>query len=343
MFISKGYKGIYNLYFKNPKTGKRTKISTGTRNQQEAYQFLRKFEKNEVMAINKSAPRHLTLTDLKNEILDYVKVNYEAKTFEVYSNTFKNILEYFGDKEIELLSLRDYEGYKAHRANLVSRTTVNIELRTLTAAFNIAVRFGLIRKNPISGVKQFSIPQKERLSLNNEELKIMIENIDNDLIKNIVLFALYTGCRITEIINVQHCDIDFKNRTLTIRNKPNFKTKSGKVRQIPICEGLNSLLENICSGKSGDNYLFSLKNNMKLRKDYVSWKFKKYLRKAGLSERFHFHCLRHTFITNLIKKDININFVKELAGHTQIQTTMSYIHIGINDLRTAVNSIKIAV
>jgi|SRR4030095_2689987 len=343
MFISKGYKGTYNLYFKNPKTGKRAKISTGTKKQQEAYQFLRRFEQNEVMAVYKMVPKHLTLLYLKNEILDYVRVNYEAKTLELYANTFKNVLEHFGDREIEILSLKEFEKYKAYRANLVSRTSVNMELRTLKAAFNIALRFGLIRKNPISGVKQFSIPQKERLNLNDEELKMLIARIDNELIKNIVLFALYTGCRISEIINIQFSDIDFKNRILTIRNKPNFKTKSGKVRHIPICEGLNSALENICKGKTGDNYLFTLNENIKLRKDYVSGKFKKYLRKSGLSERFHFHCLRHTFITNLIKKDVNINFVKELAGHTQIQTTMRYIHIGINDLRSAINSINIAV
>lgn len=99
-------------------------------------------------------PKHLTLLYLKNEILDYVRVNYEAKTLELYANTFKNVLEHFGDREIEILSLKEFEKYKAYRANLVSRTTVNIELRTLKAAFNIALRFWLIRKNPISGVKK---------------------------------------------------------------------------------------------------------------------------------------------------------------------------------------------
>ena len=67
--------------------------------------------------------------------------------------------------------------------------------------------------------------------------------------------------------------------------------------------------------------------------------FKKYVRKAELPEKFHFHCLRHTFITELIKNGININYVKELAGHSDIKTTMNYIHIITDDLRKAVNSI----
>jgi site-specific recombinase XerD len=69
--------------------------------------------------------------------------------------------------------------------------------------------------------------------------------------------------------------------------------------------------------------------------------FKKYLRILGIHEKYHFHCLRHTFITNLIKKGVNINFVKEIAGHTDIETTMNYIHIVTEDLRKAVNLITL--
>ncbi|MBK8552806.1 MAG: tyrosine-type recombinase/integrase [Ignavibacteria bacterium] len=47
------------------------------------------------------------------------------------------------------------------------------------------------------------------------------------------------------------------------------------------------------------------------------------------------------FITSLIKSGVNKNFVKEIAGHSEIQTTMNYIHIVTNDLREAVNKIKI--
>ncbi len=71
-------------------------------------------------------------------------------------------------------------------------------------------------------------------------------------------------------------------------------------------------------------------------------KFKKYLRQARLPEKYHFHCLRHTFITNLIKNGVNINYAKQLAGHSDLNTTMGYIHIETEDLREAVNLVKVA-
>jgi len=64
------------------------------------------------------------------------------------------------------------------------------------------------------------------------------------------------------------------------------------------------------------------------------------LRKLNFPEKFHYHSLRHSFITNLIKSGVNINYVKEIAGHSEIKTSLGYIHIVTEDLREAVNKIK---
>ncbi|MBK8552808.1 MAG: tyrosine-type recombinase/integrase [Ignavibacteria bacterium] len=97
---------------------------------------------------------------------------------------------------------------------------------------------------------------------------------------------------------------------------------------------------NIISLCDPESYLFSRKG-FKFNKDTISKKFKEVLRAVNFPEKFHFHCLRHTFITSLIKSGVNINYVKEIAGHSEIQTTMNYIHIITNDLREAVNKINI--
>ena len=83
-------------------------------------------------------------------------------------------------------------------------------------------------------------------------------------------------------------------------------------------------------------YLFVNSNNCRYDKNFITKKFKCYLRLAGLPEKFHFHCLRHTAITNLIKAGVNINYVRQIAGHSDLKTTENYIHIGIEDLKNAV-------
>jgi integrase/recombinase XerD len=345
MFLSKGYNGNYYLYYEDFSTGKRRKLSTGTKLKSEATRFMFTFDKKRKV-VHKPKPTPLiTLSSIKEEVVQYAQTNFSDKTKAMYEFAIKKMLLILGDKPIKLLSFRDFEYYKTERLKTVCRTTVNIELRVMKAIFNYVIKLGYMQANPVVGVKQFSIPQKEKLSFSPQELQQLLTAIDNTVIKNIVMFALFTGCRITEILNVQYKNIDLNHRCIDIVNKPDFKTKTGKVRRIPISEQLYDLLvsnleiDNITL--KPEKYLFPSSRTEKYDKDFISKKFKRYIRKAGLSDKFHFHCLRHTFITYLIKSGVNLNYVKELAGHTNINTTMGYIHIETEDLREAVNMIKI--
>jgi len=347
MFISKRQNGFYYLCFNNEITGKRKTISCKTKKKPEAMKFISDFKTNSKNPLQK--PSVIYLCDLQIEVLKYVSDNLRAGTTLIYKSTFKNLLRIIKDKPIKLITSNDIEKYKSVRLIEVSQTTVNIDLNTIKAIFNIAIRFNWIEKNPSKDIKKISIPQKERLCFNDLELKLILNNC-NSLIKNIVCFALYTGMRLNEICNIQLKDINFDERILSITNKENFRTKSGKQRQIPISDNLFKLLNEMLEQKPNDNilslynpesYIFS-RNGFKLSANFVSKAFKKVLRKLNMNERFHFHCLRHTFITNLIKNGVNINYVKEIAGHSEIQTTMNYIHIVTNDLREAVNKINLA-
>lgn len=348
MFISKGYKGIYDLYFTNPSTGKRTKVSTGKNTRREAERFLWDSERSKnKKSLSKQAK--VFFSHLTREILEFAKSNFTSKTLEIYTRISKKLMEILGDREISLYNTRDFETYKNVRILKVSKTTANIEIRTIRAMFNYAVRMEYLNVNPTQYVKQFSIPQKEKLSFSDVEVKSILDTVENDYFRNLILFALFSGCRLNEILNIQVRDIDFREMILTIRNKPDFKIKTGRIRYIPISEHLKELLKSILSYSGNvielsepEKYIFANSKGIKFNGDYVSKKFKKYLRQARLPEKYHFHCLRHTFITNLIKNGVNINYAKQLAGHSDINTTMGYIHIETEDLRKAVNLVKIA-
>ncbi|MFR4948165.1 tyrosine-type recombinase/integrase [Thomasclavelia spiroformis] len=59
-----------------------------------------------------------------------------------------------------------------------------------------------------------------------------------------------------------------------------------------------------------------------------------------LNIHFHFHMLRHSFITNLVKNDIDVKTVQELARHSNINTTMSvYTHIQEEQKKAAINHV----
>lgn len=340
MYLSKGYKGLYDLYFINPFTGKRTKISTHKSTLKEAKKFRDEFQIDTYSKIAKA--KIINLEDLRVEVLVYAKNNMAEKTYDLYRRSLTNLINIIGNRQLSLVGMRDIENFKNVRVQTIRKSSANMEFRTLKAIFNYAVKCGIIKTNPAVNVKQFKLPEKEKLAFTSEHIKSLLDITSDPIIKRITKFGLYTGCRLNEILNIQISDINVTEKFIIIRNKADFKTKTGKIRLIPITEGLESLLEPFLA-HPGHYYFFSFDGPTRLNKDFVSQKFKKYLRKAELPEKYHFHCLRHTFITNLIKSGVPINFVKELAGHSDIQTTMGYVHIELEDLREAMTTIKIAI
>jgi site-specific recombinase XerD len=349
MFLSKHKNGYYYVHYIDDITGKRNAISTKERYKPEAVKFLSDF-KNNIKDKTKEKLKVHYLSELKTEVMQYVLNNMEFSTCKLYKAVFDNMFRIFDNKPLKLINTNDIELYKTVRAGEVTKATVNKDINTMKAIFNIAIRFEWLNSNPVKNIKKLSIPEKEYLAFTDVQIKMILGKIENVSIKNFVKFAILTGCRLNEIINLQWKDINFAERIFTIRNKPNFKTKTGKIRQIPISDSLYNLVsgmfninegEKILNFVNPERYIFENPNKYKYCKNYVSKYFKNVLRSLNFNEKYHFHCLRHTFITNLIKSGVNINYVKEIAGHSEIATTMNYIHISTNDLREAVNKINI--
>lgn len=341
MFISKGYKGNYYLYFKQA-NGKLSKVSCKTKLKKEANEFLRNFTTNNSTKTVKNEVVYLD--NFIKEVTRYITDNYRLSTQGIYKYALKTLIEIIGNKPILLITSNDIEKYRSERTKVVNRTTANIYFNTIKASFNLAVKWKLIYENPCKDLKQYKIDEKEILCFPDEEIALLINSIDDIKLQRIVKFALYSGCRISEIINLEWKDLDFNERVIFIRNKEGFATKSGKIRKIPFANKTLEIISEMQNEKSkvvniNYDYLFTNKNGVKYDRSRLTRHFKFYIRKIGLSEKYHFHCLRHTFITNLIKAGVNINFVKELAGHSDINTTMNYIHIVTEDLREAVNKI----
>lgn len=336
MYISKGYKGEHCVYLTHPQTGRKTKLSFST-----VEKVLTSYLAGKPAEIESS----FKLDSFKTEILQYAKMNLSSSSLAIYSRCLNNLIEVFGNLPLKHITNKDIETYKDKRALEVRKTSVNVEIRTLKAIFNIAVKWEYINNNPLKGIKQFSIPEAEPSVFSTSDISLIISLLPNQTLKNIVLFASLTGCRLNEILNVQIKNINLAELHLTIENKADFKTKSRKNRRIPISKKLAELLEgifkqdgNIFTLFNPDSYLFA-RDGKRFTIDYISKQFKKALRAGNFPDRFHFHCLRHTFITNLIRSGVNINHVKEIAGHSDIKTTMSYIHLVTEDLREAVNKI----
>jgi len=237
------------------------------------------------------------------------------------------------------MSMRHVDKFKTERMRRLGPNSVNIELRTLRAAFNIAKRWDLIEQNPFSNVKLARVPEREPVFFSKDDLRKLLAAIKEDWLKAMVVLALYTGMRRAEITNLRWQDVDFERKTIRVESNATFKTKQGKRRIIPLADTALNLLQ-VRQLTKRNEYVFTL-NGRKIYDNWVTHKFKFYLNEVNLNDRLHFHSLRHTFASWLVQDGVSLFEVQKLMGHSNISVTQVYSHLLPETLHSTVNKINL--
>ena len=257
---------------------------------------------------------------------DFAKIYLEDYMMTVRRNfrpdiyRLHKLCDYFQNVDLRGISPLMVERFrKSKLKDGRTKSTCNRYLQLLKRMFNIAIEEGYVEENPVRKVKLFSEKDnlKERILTEAEEGKLM--EICSDTLNPILVVALNTGMRRAEILNLNWSQVDFKARRIKVE-----KTKSGKVRFIPLNDVLYNELCRLKSGRGQSPFVFF---NPETGKPYLDMKtgFKGACRRAGV-ENLRFHDLRHTFASRLIERGVDVVTVKELLGHHSITITQRYTH-----------------
>ena len=267
--------------------------------------------------------KRITLDELMKYFLNYSFLNKKSYEQDMYRS--RVILQYFGhSRYIDTIKALDIEQFKGFLvSNICSKTTANRYLEILSKMFNMAIDNEWLSKNPIKKNTKFRIKNYTVRYLTEEEEKRLFKYLTGDL-KNIVIIALSTGLRKSNILNLKWENINLEFKTIEIT-----ENKSNKHLKIFMNNKLCNLFKSL---PHVSEYVFI---NKYTKKPYVklrSWKTA--LKKAGI-ENFRFHDLRHTVCTRLIKQGVPLPTVQQIMGHSSIQTTMRYNHIESLDMKNA--------
>lgn len=335
--------GVYHLEYFDEEENRTRRVSTKQRIKRDALKFLYDFES---LSKTKKVINHILLEDYKKQYCEYVKINLSYKYYLNVDLSFRQLIEYTGNVPISKLSYQKFELFFMEKFNKTKQGALTY-FRILKSAFNKAVQWEYLTYNPLLKIKLPKIPQNKPIFINDVELKQIINCESDQTLKDIYLFAFYSGCRINEIMNLKWSSIDFMQRIIRIKNDEDFTTKSKKERVIPIN---NKLLENLQSRLSkikridNDECVFTNSKGKKFRSDTVSKWFKEAVVAAAvdtpLESSIHFHTLRHSFASCLVQKGASIYEVSKLLGHSDIKTTEIYAHLTPDNLRSAVELLK---
>jgi integrase/recombinase XerD len=281
-----------------------------------------------------SRQRSGTLSSFFCDFLDRAPLSYSPKTIQGYSLAFRSFERIIRNKRLKDVSPLDGEGFKRARSNEVSAVSVNIELRTLKAAFNEAKRLKLVEENPLNGVRPVRVADKEASHLSEPEFARLLSFIEDMDFKKLIKFALFTMMRLGEITSLRWDTVDLQRREILIRSSAEFRPKHGKARFVPMNDWVHAFL---ASKERTCEYVFS-RNGKPLKGMSVSHAFKRYVRRAGLSDRIHFHSLRHSGISWLANNGVPQPFIQRIAGHSSLKVTEIYTHAEDISLFRAVNT-----
>ena len=265
------------------------------------------------------------------QLLEKLKEDMEMRGFSKhtkasYYRKAKEITEYFKKpmRQVKIQELRDYLLKYLRQERGLTEKSVDY--------YNNVIRFiyDVVIDVPINKRQLPLYKGKRRLPkiLSYEELNVFFNACENYKYKTIFMMIYGSGLRISEATNIRVEDIDSKNMRIFVRNG---KGERERYTVLPKAS-LEMLRECYRRYKPNhpEGYMFLNRKGNPLKVERLRVFFRRYRRKAGISEDFIVHSLRHSFATRLVEGGVPLVQVKELLGHSCIRSTMTYVHVANN-------------
>lgn len=245
-------------------------------------------------------------------------------------------LEEFGDtpikaikskhvrKAIEKLLKRntlmtDGSGQRSEKP-LSTNTVIRYKV-VLSSIFKFAIRKDYISESPVNGIDIQASPNIINRYLSESELSRLITACKRsswNKLYLLVLMAITTGMRKSELVGLRWSDIDFKKNLAKLDD-----TKNGEPRLNPIpAPAMSELLNH---REIGNGLIFNSSAKPERPFDYTK-RWKAALKEAGI-EKFRFHDLRHTAASYLVMGGATLYDAAQILGHKSTETTKRYAHL----------------
>ena len=256
---------------------------------------------------------------LKNAVDQWMlkrKNKLAEKTIELNRDGLNYFVKFIGETQpLESIRTNQIESFSDWLGSRgLSKTTINMHLRTIKAMFRYYLKVDRLAKIP--HIHQLRIPKTEPIYITDNEFQSIkeLEGLD-DLYKRLFFFYRETGMRLNEPMMsvLDGAWIDIPNTS---------KSKVGRNIELdkPMQSIFNELKEWLANGYG---------SRLKTPDDHISKMFKKALRCIGADEGKHFHSLRHTFAVRRLIQGTSIYDLKLLMGHSSVTTTEVYSNMNL--------------
>ena len=304
---------------------------------------------------SKDKTENIYFTDYLEKWLNNIKFGLQPSTIRGYSTNIESaIIPYFKPKNILLTGLKarhiqEFYTYCIDKKKVSPNTVIRYHAN-IRKCLQSALKQELVTSNQADLVDK----PKKKLYIANvlpiSKLLILLRNIEGTHLEIPTFFSVYYGLRRGEAAGLLWSNVDFKNKKIIIGNtliegenkellnRKSLKTKSS-YRTLELIPEVEKFLLEIKEKQEENKKLFKGSYNHKysdnicvkengdlIKLDYITKKFKEISKKFGYDD-IHFHCLRHSFATNMYDEGMDMKELQVWLGHSSISTTMDiYLH-----------------
>lgn len=288
-------------------------------------------------------------------------------TYKAYLSDISDVAKFFYDVALIDLSenqLRLYihsliEMKKAPR-------TINRKISSISAFYNFVISQGIIQVNPAKNLSKVKVPKTIPITMSENQAEAFLNGIllvGKYALRDYTMFLtfIFTAMRVSEIARISIHDLDLSKNIIHIRDG-----KGGKDRMIPIVPRLAETLRmylttdavlhkdtnKINKYKSGRSYfvkekqvtnVFLTQNGDEFTEKGIDYLFKKYTKKLGIYKKgLTLHSLRRSCLTFLLNENVDVFTLKEISGHSRVQTLEHYLSINYNRVSNAISKHPLA-
>ena len=273
--------------------------------------------------------KFLKYLSIQKKYSDYTIKSYEIDLLELYD--FRTDLIHIDNKLV-----REYLDY-LYSKNL-KRNSISRKISSIRSFYNYLVNEGIISTNYFKDAgrikKDGSLPKY----IKDSDLEKLFNCLDKtkplEQRNLLILEMLYaTGIRVGELVNIEIKDINTFDKSIKILGKGRkerivfYGSFCEDILDLYLSDGRRELL------KESNDYLFLNKNGTKLSSRYIGKMIDNLIRICEVEYHISPHTLRHTFATDMLNAGADLMSVKELLGHSSIDTTSIYTHISNEQIK----------
>jgi len=259
------------------------------------------------------------------KFIDYVEKekNYSPHTLIAYQNDLQHFSNFcvteYQETSIDLIDyplIRSWIVHLGQAGN--SNRTINRKISVLRSYYNFLMRIEMRKTNPLRKHKPLKEEKKVQLPFTEKEIAQLLdgehfEDTHQGLLAKTIIETLYsTGIRRTELVHLEHSQVDFDNNRLKVIGKRN------KERIIPMIPSLKKQLHHFANlvesmrDQAGNPYFFCNQKGEKI------------------SDTLVYQLVNDYF--NLLNQGADLNTVKDLLGHASLAATQIYTHSSMEQI-----------